>query len=367
MPELHKMDALWAYCIRGAAWFQRLNRQQVNDPVLIRLLEMGLVDGQAPDNKFNFPDRYAAIATSRLLDRLLVLERQKSLLDLEVRQQASHMRDGFSRVDADLVALDRRVSRRREEGDQVVDRLQALERTVESLVELNTEKDRQIEELQVQVQGMEGRLCRCGEMRQEEEEVERELHDDLPALESTDEELEYADAMESEYHTPPVVKSPTLQLIEPELNAFGTTSLPCEECPRPGVGWPGVEVSLTTTPRENEVPLPIRVSHSELVNPSEGQRAVRSLGPIRSPPTVFHLRHPYKPSGSLGPRWEPSIAQLVKRSSWREWARVPGNRYASVLTGRAPSESPSTSDRSERGDLGSGNADDDEDLGTGRG
>ena len=74
MPELHKMDALWAYCISGAAWFHRLNRQQVNDPVLVRLLEMGLVDGHPPDNKFNFSNRYATIATSRLLDCLLIEE-----------------------------------------------------------------------------------------------------------------------------------------------------------------------------------------------------------------------------------------------------------------------------------------------------
>ena len=76
MPELHKMDVLWAYCIHGAAWFHRLNHQQVNDPVLICLLEMGLVNGHPPDNKFNFSDHYAAIATSRLLDCLLVLEKQ---------------------------------------------------------------------------------------------------------------------------------------------------------------------------------------------------------------------------------------------------------------------------------------------------
>ena len=102
-------------------------------------------------------------------------------------------------------------------------------------------------------------------MHQEEEEVEHELHNDPPALELTDEELEYANAEESEYHTPPVVKSPTLQLIHPELNAFGTTSLPCEECPHPGIGWCREGTSLVVSPEENKVPLPIRVSHSELV------------------------------------------------------------------------------------------------------
>ena len=248
----------------------------------------------------------------------------------------------------------------------MLDRLDSLERTVESLVETGVEKDRRIEELQVQVQGMEDRLCRCGEMCQEEE-VEHELHDGLPVPESTNEELEYADAEESEYHTPPVVQSPTLRLIHPELNTFGTTSLPCEECPCPGIGWHEERTSLVASPEENEIPLPVRVSHSELVNPDQGQRAIHSIGPIHSPPTIFHLRHPYKPSGGLGPRWEPSITQLVKCKSWRQWARVPGNRYASVLTGCAPSAGSSSSDRSERGDLGSGDADDDENPGTGGG
>ena len=133
---------------------------------------------------------------------------------------------------------------------------------------------------------MEGWLCRCGEMHQEEEEVECELHDDLPALESTDEELEYINAEESEYHTPPVAKSPTLQLIEPELNTFSMTLLPCKECPYPGIGWPREERSLVSTPRENDVPLPIHVSHSELVNLSQGQHAVCSTGLIHLLPTV---------------------------------------------------------------------------------
>ena len=277
------------------------------------------------------------------------------------------MRDGFSRVDADLEVLDGWIDRHKAERNRMLDRLDSLERTIESLVETGVEKDCQIEELQVQVQGMEDRLCRCGEMHQEEEEVERELHDGLPVPESTDEELEYADAEESEYHTPPVVQSPTLRLIHPELNAFGTTSLPCEECPRPGIGWCGEGTSLVASPEENEVPLPICISHSKLVNPDQGQHAIRSIGPIRLPPTIFHLRHPYKPSGSLGPRWKPSIAQLVKYKSWRQWACVPGNHYASVLMGRAPSAGSSSSDGSERGDLGSGDADDDENPGAGRG
>ena len=120
------------------------------------------------------------------------------------------MQDGFSRVDANLEALDGWIDHHKAERNQMLDRLDSLERTVKSLVETGIEKDHRIEELQVQVQGMEDRLCHCGEMRQEEEEVEHELHDGLPIPESTDEELEYANTEEFEYHTPPVVQSPTL-------------------------------------------------------------------------------------------------------------------------------------------------------------
>ena len=65
------------------------------------------------------------------------------------------MRDGFSRVDADLEALDGRIDRHKVERNWMLDHLDSLERTVESLVETGIEKDRWIEELQVQVQGME--------------------------------------------------------------------------------------------------------------------------------------------------------------------------------------------------------------------
>ena len=210
-------------------------------------------------------------------------------MELEVRQQASHMRDGFSHIDVDLETLDGQIDHHKTEKNQMLDRFDSLERTVNFLVELGVEKDCQIKELQVQVQGMEDHLCQCGEMHQEEEEVEHELHDNPPTLEPTDEELEYANAEESEYHTPPVVQSPILRLIHPELNAFGTMSLPCEECPHLGISWCGEGTNLAASPEENKIPLPIRVSHSELVNPDQGQHAIRSIGPICLLSTIFHL------------------------------------------------------------------------------
>ena len=69
------------------------------------------------------------------------------------------MRDGFLHVNADLEALDGQIDRHKAERNRMLDRLDSLEKTVNSLVELGVEKDRQIEELQGQIQGMEDRLC----------------------------------------------------------------------------------------------------------------------------------------------------------------------------------------------------------------
>ena len=69
------------------------------------------------------------------------------------------MCDGFSHVDADLEVLDGQIDRHKVERDQMMNCLASLEQTVNSLVELGAAKDRQIEELQVQVQEMEDRLC----------------------------------------------------------------------------------------------------------------------------------------------------------------------------------------------------------------
>ena len=64
------------------------------------------------------------------------------------------MRDGFSRIDADLEALDGWIDCHKAERNRMSDCLDSLERIVESLVEAGIEKDHQIEELQVQVQGV---------------------------------------------------------------------------------------------------------------------------------------------------------------------------------------------------------------------
>ena len=69
------------------------------------------------------------------------------------------MRDGFSHVDADLEVLDGQIDRHKAERDRMLNCVASLEQTINLLVELGIEKDCQIEELQVQVQEMEDRLC----------------------------------------------------------------------------------------------------------------------------------------------------------------------------------------------------------------
>ena len=49
MPELHNDDALWAYAMRASEEFRLLDRQQLNDETLYRLLDMGIHDWKKPD------------------------------------------------------------------------------------------------------------------------------------------------------------------------------------------------------------------------------------------------------------------------------------------------------------------------------
>ena len=98
---------------------------------------------------------------------------------------------------------------------------------------------------------------------------------------------------------------------------------------------------------ENVVPIPIRIQRSVLINPVRGQRAVRSAGPIRSEPSIFYARHPYKPSGDHQGISLP-ISELRKRYFWRRWARSPGNPYGRFVEGSSDSESSAADAEGER-------------------
>ena len=156
-----------------------------------------------------------------------------------------------------------------------------------------------------------------------------------------DEELEYAN--ELEYHTPPVVCD--LRLIESPPMSLGEIAYVDEgecDCPCPGIGWRSGRVSPMSSseepPVENDVPIPIQIEHSSLLNLVRGQPVLRSLRPIQSQPSIFHPRHPYKTSGDHQ-GWNILLTDLWKCYFWRKWARTPGNPYGRFVGGSSDSES----------------------------
>jgi hypothetical protein len=74
MDELYNDDALWAYMIRASEEIRLQDRERINDPVLRRLLAMGVYDWTQQDRSLNstLPAlRYSAAMGSRLLNRIL--------------------------------------------------------------------------------------------------------------------------------------------------------------------------------------------------------------------------------------------------------------------------------------------------------
>ena len=70
MDGLYDHDALLGYMLQG--W----NHNKIGDPVLVRLLEMGLWDGTYPDNKYAFPLCHSTAIATRFLPRIMALEKQ---------------------------------------------------------------------------------------------------------------------------------------------------------------------------------------------------------------------------------------------------------------------------------------------------
>ena len=76
MDSLYDHDTLLGYMLRGSDQLRGWNRNEIGDPVLVRLLEMGLWDGTYPNNKYNFPARHATAIATRFLPRIMALEKQ---------------------------------------------------------------------------------------------------------------------------------------------------------------------------------------------------------------------------------------------------------------------------------------------------
>ena len=261
------------------------------------------------------------------------------------------------RIDSDVKETNIRIDRRTRELKQLESRFENLADRLAFLEQANIEKEGQIDYLEGVIQSMSDKLCRCRDREVSSVSVEAGT-EELMVEEAEGSQLEYT--KDDEYHTPEVEEVPLpvreLRLIESPSLEPSTNFSGGDECCRPrhpGIGWrsagPSPAPSEDESPMENIVPIPIQIQRSALVNPVRGQRAVRSAGPIRSKPTIFHARHPYKPSGDHQGISLP-ISKLRKRYFWRRWARSPGNPYGRFVKGSSDSEGSATDAAGERGE-----------------
>ena len=230
-------------------------------------------------------------------------------------------------IDSDVKETNIRIDRRTKELKQLESKFDNLTDRLAFLEQANIEKEGRIDYLEGVIQSMSDKLCRCGDREVSSVSVEAGT-EELMVEEAEGSQLEYAE--DNKYHTPEVEEVPLpvceLRLIESPLSEQLVNRFSEDECCRPrhpGIGWrsagPSPAPSEDESPMENVVPIPIQIQRSALVNPVCGQRAVRSAGPIRSEPNIFHAHHPYKPSGDHQGISLP-ISELRKLYFWRRWA-----------------------------------------------
>ena len=76
-PNLFFDDQLWAHMIRGAEWLHVVDRTKINDPSLLSLLHMGVLDWKAPNNCLHQATqaiRHGTTIVLRFLPRIMKLE-----------------------------------------------------------------------------------------------------------------------------------------------------------------------------------------------------------------------------------------------------------------------------------------------------
>jgi len=78
LPKLHNDDALWGFNIRASDVLER-EQQHINDPVLYRLLRMGIFDWSGINvlqNQALQAVRWASATSMRILERVFKIERK---------------------------------------------------------------------------------------------------------------------------------------------------------------------------------------------------------------------------------------------------------------------------------------------------
>ena len=159
----------------------------------------------------------------------------------------------FECIDKDLEALDQRVNRRRADVDEVEEKLTVAQGKIEVLEERVANGRRAYEELLARVEAMEGKLCRCGDNK------ENEVPDSSPVLGS-----------------PIVLASDSEGSGSSETGSYHSTNalVPAESSTV-------VDSPVTSPPQENTTALPVRpplIDHAglhALWTVVRGQRASR--------------------------------------------------------------------------------------------
>ena len=78
-------DRLWAHMIQGAEWLQEVDRTRINNPALLSLLQMGVLDWKAPNDHLHQATqviRHRTAMALRFLPRILKLESQVREMDI---------------------------------------------------------------------------------------------------------------------------------------------------------------------------------------------------------------------------------------------------------------------------------------------
>ena len=79
LPNISNVDALWGFAIRAQQEMTVVSEEDVDDPVVLRLLRMGIFDWKDPDVYTDAEvnaGRYMASLGLRLLKRILALEKK---------------------------------------------------------------------------------------------------------------------------------------------------------------------------------------------------------------------------------------------------------------------------------------------------
>ena len=79
LSDCYNDDTLWGYSIRAATELEDIASDRLNDPVLDRLIRMGIFDWKEPNELTHEASRvvrYTMVVTFRLLQRILSLEQQ---------------------------------------------------------------------------------------------------------------------------------------------------------------------------------------------------------------------------------------------------------------------------------------------------